>query len=80
MKGMLGRLTGEAADEVVNRHAGLFGAVMVLLMLLSFALCTLGIRVLTEKLRPFAHELPTRRLRRRRHVEPRPEPEPAAES
>jgi hypothetical protein len=70
VKGLLGQVTGEPADQVVNDHAVLFGGVMVVLMALSFVLCLLGIRMFTNRLRPFAHDLPTRRLRRRRNAEP----------
>jgi hypothetical protein len=70
VKGLLGQVTGEPADEVVNNDALLFSGVMVMLMALSFVLCMLGIRMFTRRLRPFAHDLPTRRLRRRRSAEP----------
>ncbi|HZB33469.1 MAG TPA: hypothetical protein VE465_25145 [Streptosporangiaceae bacterium] len=70
VKGLLGQVTGDSADEVVNNDAMLFGGVMVVLMALSFALCMLGIHMFTSRLRPFAHDLPTRRLRRRKSVEP----------
>jgi hypothetical protein len=70
VKGLIGRLTGVRADDVVDRNAGLFALVMVLLMLASFALCMLGIRLFTNRLRPFAHDLPTRKLGGRRKAAP----------
>lgn len=62
-QGLVGQIANVPADQVVDTHPLPFLGVMVLLTLLSFLLCLVGISRFTSRLTPFTRDRPKARLR-----------------